>query len=358
MKRFPNQSLLQYNTFGIDQKCDELIVFECENDAVVLASELRDNEAAGGRMLLMGGGSNLLLTHDFDGKVVTPESKFDISVIVEAGTNVPYLKCWAGTTFDDVVEYAVRHGYYGMENLSLIPGQCGASAVQNIGAYGAEIKDFIVEIEAVELASGRVVKLKTADCHYSYRQSRFKNEWKNRYLITYVTYRLSHNFVPKLDYGNIRSKLEEVQIDVAHLTAQQLRDTIIEIRQEKLPDPAVTGNAGSFFMNPIVDEDTFRKLKENMPDLRYFMVDAEGNSASEADTSRALRYKIPAGWLIERCGWKGKSLGRAGVHSKQALVLINEGGATGQDIVNLMQAIQHDVKAMFGLDIQPEVNVI
>ena len=177
-------------------------------------------------------------------------------------------------------------------------------------------------------------------------------------MITYVTYRLSHNFVPKLDYGNIRSKLEEVQIDVAHLTAQQLRDTIIEIRQEKLPDPAVTGNAGSFFMNPIVDEDTFRKLKENMPDLRYFMVDAEGNSASEADTSRALRYKIPAGWLIERCGWKGKSLGRAGVHSKQALVLINEGGATGQDIVNLMQAIQHDVKAMFGLDIQPEVNVI
>lgn len=358
MKRFPNQSLLQYNTFGIDQKCDELIVFESENDAVVLASELRDNKAAGGRMLLMGGGSNLLLTRDFDGKVITPESKFDVAVIVEAGTNVPYLKCWAGTTFDDVVDYAVRHGYYGMENLSLIPGQCGASAVQNIGAYGAEIKDFIVEIEAVELASGRVVKLKTADCHYSYRQSRFKNEWKNRYLITYVTYRLSYNFVPKLDYGNIRSKLEEVQIDVAHLTAQQLRETIIEIRQEKLPDPAVTGNAGSFFMNPIIDEDTFRKLKENTPDLRYFMVDAEGNSVSEADTSRTVRYKIPAGWLIERCGWKGKSLGRAGVHSKQALVLINEGGATGQDIVNLMQAIQHDVKATFGLDIQPEVNVI
>ena len=178
MKRFPNQSLLQYNTFGIDQKCDELIVFESENDAVVLASELRDNEAAGGRMLLMGGGSNLLLTRDFDGKVITPESRFDVAVIMEAGTNVPYLKCWAGTTFDDVVDYAVRHGYYGMENLSLIPGQCGASAVQNIGAYGAEIKDFIVEIEAVELASGRVVKLKTADCHYSYRQSRFKNEWK------------------------------------------------------------------------------------------------------------------------------------------------------------------------------------
>ena len=344
MKRFPNQSLLQYNTFGIDQKCDELIVFESEKDAMILASELRDNEAAEGRMLLMGGGSNLLLTRDFDGKVITPESRFDVAVIMEAGTNVPYLKCWAGTTFDDVVDYAVRHGYYGMENLSLIPGQCGASAVQNIGAYGAEIKDFIVEIDAVELASGRVVKLKTADCHYSYRQSRFKNEWKNRYLITYVTYRLSHNFVPKLDYGNIRSKLEEVQIDVAHLTAQQLRDTIIEIRQEKLPDPKVTGNAGSFFMNPIVDEKKYKQLLSDYPQMPFYRV-----SQNE--------YKIPAGWMIEQCGWKGRALGKAAVHDKQALVLINLGGATGKDIVTLCESIQRDVQKRFGIWINPEVNI-
>ena len=358
MKRFPNQSLLRYNTFGIDQKCDELIVFENENDAVMLASELHQHTAAGDRLLLLGGGSNLLLTRDFDGKVVTPKAEFSISVIMEAGTNIPYLKCWAGTTFDDVVDYAVRHGYYGMENLSLIPGQCGASAVQNIGAYGAEAKDFISEIEAVEIATGRVVHFTQADCHYSYRQSRFKNEWKNRYLITYVTYRLSRKFEPILDYGNVRSKLSEAHIDVEALTAQQLRDTIIEIRHDKLPDPAVTGNAGSFFMNPIIDEETFRKLKEKVPDLHYFKVDDRGEAICNDEAPRNCRYKIPAGWMIERCGWKGKSLGHAGVHSKQALVLINEGGATGQDIVNLMQAIQHDVKAAFGLDIRPEVNVI
>ena len=295
----------------------------------MLASELHQYTAAGGRLLLLGGGSNLLLTRDFDGKVVTPKAEFSISVIMEAGTNIPYLKCWAGTTFDEVVDYAVRHGYYGMENLSLIPGQCGASAVQNIGAYGAEAKDFISEIEAVEMSTGRVVHFTQADCHYSYRQSRFKNEWKNRY-----------------------------HIDVEALTAQQLRDTIIEIRHDKLPDPAVTGNAGSFFMNPIIDEETFRKLKEKVPDLHYFKVDDRGEAICNDEAPRNCRYKIPAGWMIERCGWKGKSLGHAGVHSKQALVLINEGGATGQDILNLMQAIQHDVKAAFGLDIRPEVNVI
>jgi len=180
MKRYQNQSLLRYNTFGIDQKCDELIVFESEEDAVALSSELHNHIAQGGRFLLIGGGSNLLLTRDFDGKVITPDGRFDISVIMEAGTDVPFLKCWAGTTFDDVVDYAVRHGYHGMENLSLIPGQCGASAVQNIGAYGAEAKDLISEIEAVEIATSRIVRLKPADCHYSYRQSRFKNEWKNR----------------------------------------------------------------------------------------------------------------------------------------------------------------------------------
>lgn len=358
MKRYQNQSLLRYNTFGIDQKCGELIVFESEEDAVALSSELHNHIAQGGRFLLIGGGSNLLLTRDFDGKVITPDGRFDISVIMEAGTNVPFLKCWAGTTFDDVVDYAVRHGYHGMENLSLIPGQCGASAVQNIGAYGAEAKDLISEIEAVEIATGRIVRLKPADCHYSYRQSRFKNEWKNRFLITYVTYRLSRTFAPRLDYGNIRSKLEEAHINIENLTAQQLRDTVIEIRQDKLPDPAVTGNAGSFFMNPIIDEETFRNLKEKVPDVHYFRVDAEGNSVKDGDTSQPVRYKIPAGWLIEHCGWKGRALGRAGVHSKQALVLVNRGGATGQDIVNLMQAIQHDVKATFGLDIRPEVNVI
>ena len=346
MKRFPNQSLLHYNTFGIDQKCDELIVFENENDAALLASELHQHTAAGGRLLLLGGGSNLLLTRDFDGKVVTPEAKFSISVIMEAGTNIPYLKCWAGTTFDEVVDYAVRHGYYGMENLSLIPGQCGASAVQNIGAYGAEAKDFISEIEAVAIATGRIVHFTQADCHYSYRQSRFKHEWKNRYLITYVTYRLSRKFEPILDYGNVRSKLSEAHIDVEALTAQQLRDTIIEIRHDKLPDPAVTGNAGSFFMNPILSAQQAAALPEDAPRFDVTMPDGTPG------------VKTSAAWLIDHAGChKGYKLSQdtpAGLSTQHTLALTNRGGASAADIEALAKAVQQAVREAFGVTLVPE----
>lgn len=339
-------SLLHHNTFGIDQQCDEFVEWESEADAIAVAQRLRES---GRPYLLLGGGSNLLLTGDFHGIVVTPSRRFDISVIMSYDSNEPSLRCWAGTTFDDVVAYAVRHGYHGLENLSLIPGECGASAVQNIGAYGAEIKDAITKIEAVEIATGRRVVFKGSDCGYSYRQSRFKHEWKDKYLITYVTYGLSRQFKPELDYGNIRSRLEQLGIDEATLTANQLRDTIIDIRQNKLPDPNVMGNAGSFFMNPIVDADTFEKLKAAHPDVHYFEV---------KDSDGQLAYKIPAGWMIDQCGWKGRSLGHAGVYDKQALILVNRGGATGQEVVNLMHAIQHDVKTTFGLEIKPEVNIL
>lgn len=342
MKREKDYSLLHANTFGIDQKCDEYIEYGDVRDAVAVACELHDGTAP---YLLLGGGSNLLLTQDFHGRVVTPEKRFDIAVILRHGSNEPALKCWAGTTFDDVVDYAVRHGYHGLENLSLIPGECGASAVQNIGAYGAEIKDVLTEIEAVEIATGRVVTINARDCGYGYRESRFKHEWKDKYVITYVTYQLSRTFKPELDYGNVRGYLEGQGIGEDRLTGGQLRDAIIAIRQAKLPDPEVTGNAGSFFMNPIVDEAMFERLKKEHPDLRYF-------SLPEA------RYKIPAGWMIDKCGWKGRSLGRAGVHDKQALILVNRGGATGQEIVELMRAIQKDVKNKFGLDIKPEVNIV
>lgn len=338
--------MLHANTFGIDQKCDEYIVYSNEGDAVEVAGELRNH--AGEQFLLLGGGSNLLLTRDFHGRVITPEKRFDISVILRHDSNEPSLRCWAGTTFDDVVDYAVRHGYYGLENLSLIPGECGASAVQNIGAYGAEIKDVITKIEAVEIATGRVVTIDARDCGYSYRESRFKHEWKNKYIILYVTYQLSRQFRPELDYGNVREQLHKQGIAEDKLTAGQLRDTIIAIRQAKLPDPAVTGNAGSFFMNPIVDEATFQRLVTEFPDLRYYKLDGGGEPS----------YKIPAGWMIDQCGWKGKTLGHAGVHDKQALILVNRGGASGQEIVELMQAIQKDVKAKFGLDIKPEVNIV
>lgn len=356
MQTFKDYSLLHANTFGIDQKCDEYLVFENERDAVEAALGLR---GSGKPYLLIGGGSNLLLTRDFHGVVITPAKRFDISVILRQGSNEPMLRCWAGTTFDDVVDCAVRHGYHGLENLSLIPGECGASAVQNIGAYGAEIKDVVSEIEAVEIATGRVVRIAAGDCDYSYRQSRFKHEWKDKYIILYVTYQLSRAFHPDLDYGNIRHELEAKGISEEKLTAEELRETIIGIREAKLPDPAVMGNGGSFFMNPIVDGDTFGRLKAAHPDLRYYEV-----SASEAPASRKpvntqeVFYKIPAGWLIDQCGWKGRSLGRAGVYDKQALILVNKGGATGQEIVDLMHAIQKDVKEKFGLELKPEVNVV
>lgn len=338
-----NHSLLHDNTFNIDQKCDEYIVYENEHDAVLIAKDLQ------APFLLLGGGSNLLLTQDFRGKVITPAKRFDISVVLQQGSNEPCLKCWAGTTFDDVVDYAVRHGYHGLENLSLIPGECGASAVQNIGAYGAEIKDVLTEIEAVEIGSGKVVTIHASDCGYSYRQSKFKHEWKNKYLILYVTYQLSRAFRPELDYGNVRKQLEAKGIAESQLTGENLRETIVEIREAKLPDPMVLGNAGSFFMNPIVDAATFERLKTEHADLRFFeMPQADGT----------MKYKIPAGWMIDQCGWKGRLLGKVGVYEKQALILVNHGGAKGEDVVNLMHAVQHDVKEKFGLDIKPEVNII
>ncbi len=338
-----DHSLLGDNTFHIDQKCDEYAVFANEAEAVELARGMKEP------FLLLGGGSNLLLTNDFHGMVVTPEKRFDIAVELREGSNEPCLRCWAGTTFDDVVDYAVRHGYHGLENLSLIPGECGASAIQNIGAYGAEIKDVMLDIEAVEIGTGRVVKIKAGDCDYSYRQSKFKHEWKNKYIVVYVTYQLHRAFKPELDYGNIRKQLEDRKIDESQLTAATLRDVIIDIRQAKLPDPAVKGNAGSFFMNPIVDAAVFDRLRKSHPDIRYFEVPQPDGTT---------KYKIPAGWMIDQCGWKGKSLGRAAVYDKQALILVNNGGATGNDVVELMKAVQKAVNDKFGLEIKPEVNIV
>ena len=253
------------------------------------------------------------------------------------------MTCGSGETWDDMVALSLNKGYYGMENLSLIPGDVGASAVQNIGAYGVEAKDLILCVWMIEIANGERHIWGNEEFEYGYRQSRLKTDWKNRFLITRVTYALSKTFKPHLDYGNIRSELERKGIKEP--TAQQLRDTIIEIRQAKLPDPKVIGNAGSFFMNPIVTKNRYEKLAAAYPNMPHYKVDSR-------------HVKIPAGWMIEQCGWKGKSLGRAGVHDKQALVLVNRGGATGAEIVALCQQIQLDVKAKFGIEIHPEVNII
>lgn len=335
MKDIRNYSLLPHNTFGIDASCRRFLEYGTVEEAQQIVKGLT---AADSPLLILGGGSNLLLTGNYPGTVLHSAIKglevFDSDFV--------YLRCGSGEVFDDVVAYAVAHGFHGAENLSIIPGEVGASAVQNIGAYGVEAKDLIYKVEAVEIATGKVVSFGNADCQYSYRQSKFKHEWKDKYLITHVVYRLSKKFVPDLDYGNIRASLADKGIEQP--TAQQLREVIIDIRNAKLPDPKIQGNAGSFFMNPIVSKDMYEELAAQYPGMPHYTVDAR-------------HEKIPAGWMIDQCGWKGKSLGKAGVHDKQALVLVNRGGAKGEDIVRLCDAIRKDVKEKFGIDIEPEVNV-
>lgn len=338
-----NYSLLRHNTFGIDVNCRRFLEFGSLEEACSLASSLTDDDKP---LLIIGSGSDLLLTGDFKGTVIHSGIK-GIKCISEDADSA-LVVCGSGVVWDDVVAWSLNHQLYGAENLSIIPGEVGASAVQNIGAYGAEVKDLIVEVEAVEIGTGRVCHFANEDCQYSYRQSRFKHEWHDKYLITHVTYKFSKTFTPELDYGNIRSALEAKGISKP--SAEDVRNVVVDIRNAKLPDPKIQGNAGSFFMNPIVDKDTFEALHSKFPNLRYFEVPSPDGSA--------VRYKIPAGWMIDQCGWKGKALGKAGVHDKQALVLVNRGGATGNDIVRLMHAVQQDVKNKFGISLQPEVNVV
>ena len=334
MRDLRDYSLKRHNTFGIEARCRRFLEFSDEGEAVEVARILRESSLP---FIIIGGGSNLLLTGDYDGIVV--RSAIRGCRFEDGGRMV----CGSGETFDDMVAASIEAGYYGMENLSLIPGDVGASAVQNIGAYGVEAKDLVECVWAVEIATGEPCVIDNDACEYAYRQSRFKHDWKNRYLITRVAYALSPTFTPRLDYGNIRAELQKQGITSP--TARQLRQTIIDIRNAKLPDPQVTGNAGSFFMNPVVPRRKYEELAALYPDMPHYKVDDQNE-------------KIPAGWMIDQCGWKGRSLGRAGVHSKQALVLVNLGGATGREIVALCEAIRKDVHDKFGIDIHPEVNIV
>ena len=332
MKDLRNYSLKQHNTFGIDVRCKRFVEFDSEDEVVkfVTGGELTEP------FFVLGGGANILFTKDFNGTILH-------SAIKDVHRDGNLLRFGSGVEWDSVVSYAVENGLYGSENLSIIPGDVGASAVQNIGAYGVEVKDLIKSVEAIDLRSGEKVVFSNEDCRYGYRQSRFKNEWKGRYFITYVTYRFEKEFRPKLEYGNILSYLESHGKN--NPTAQELRNAIIEIRNSKLPDTKVLGNGGSFFINPIVGRAKFEELRKDYPEMPHYTIDEE-------------HEKIPAGWLIEKCGWKGKSLGRAGVYEKQALVLVNRGGASGEEILNLCRAICDDVKKQFDIEIHPEVNII
>lgn len=337
MKDIKDYSLTAHNTFGIDAKCRRFIEFD---DVDELKSVLGNCGNVAGPKLVIGGGSNLLLTGDYAGTVFHSAIK---GFTYETVTDGVLLRCGSGETWDDIVDMCVENGWHGMENLSLIPGEVGASAVQNIGAYGVEAKDLIYKVEAVEIFTGRMFEFSNADCCYSYRNSRFKGEWRNRFIITHVTYRLSTVYKPCLDYGNIRGEL--ARKGISEPTARQLRDIIIDIRNAKLPDPKTEGNAGSFFMNAVVPRSKYKEIAAMYPGMPHYTVDED-------------HEKIPAGWMIDVCGWKGRTLGRAGVHDKQALVLVNRGGATGNDIVALCEAIRRDVRDKFGIEIHPEVNIV
>lgn len=328
------------NTFGINASCETLLAPKSVEEFLQCRSAIAD-ALAKNRLLIIGRGSNLLPTADYEG-IVLRSQIMGVEVVSQTDDEV-IIRCGSGETVDDVIQWCVDRGFYGMENLSLIPGEVGASAVQNIGAYGSEAKDVIEKIEAVEISTGEMVTIANEDCAYSYRQSKFKSEWKNRFFITYVHYRLKKAFTPNIGYGNISACLEAEGI--TEPTAQLLRDVIIKIRKEKLPDHEVEGNAGSFFMNPIVSKEKYEELAALYPNMPHYNVDEE-------------HEKIPAGWMIDQCGWKGKTVGHAGVHARQALVLVNRGGATGEEIVNLCNMIRADVKEKFGIDIHPEVNII
>lgn len=337
MKDFYDFNLKEHNTFGIDVKCRRFIEFESVDELLQIVNSLTDADKP---LLVLGGGSNMLFTADYEGTVLHSAIKGHVAVQTDEGI---MLRCGSGEVWDDIVSLCVSNRMYGAENLSLIPGDVGASAVQNIGAYGAEAKDIILKVEAVDLQTGKMCEFTNEECEYAYRKSKFKGEWRNRFVITYVTYKLSEVFCPCLDYGNIRAELEKRNIKVP--TAEQLRNVIIDIRNEKLPDPKVEGNAGSFFMNPVVPKAKYEELVARFGNVPHYSVDDNNE-------------KIPAGWMIDQCDWKGKSLGKAGVHSRQALVLVNRGGAEGKDIVALCDAIKRDVKDKFGIDIVPEVNII
>ena len=337
MKDLRNYNLLSHNTFGIDVECNRFVSFEAAEEIHSFIANRTDSDLP---TLVIGEGSNLLFTQNYPATILHSAIKGIETTPCSEGVLV---RCGSGEHWDGVVDYCVSNGWSGLENMSYIPGTVGASAVQNIGAYGSEAKDVIYCIGAIDLSNGERVTFKNEDCNYSYRKSNFKTIWKGRFFITHVTYLVKKEFQPNVRYGNIKAVLAEKGIEVP--TLSQLREVIIEIRKSKLPEPSEEGNAGSFFMNPIVSRSTFEALLAQYPDMPHYFIDEE-------------HEKVPAGWLIEQCGWKGKRLGNAGVHAKQALVLVNKGGASGNEVLTLCNTICNDVQSKFGITIHPEVNIL
>ena len=331
-----NISLLSYNTFGIDAKANYFIEYSSVEE---LQTALKSEIVKSNRLLHIGGGSNLLFMKDFNGVILHSAINFIKKVSEDADTVM--LEAGAVVNWDDFVAYTVENCWGGVENLSLIPGEVGASAVQNIGAYGVEVQDVITEVNAVEIETGELKIFSVDDCQYGYRESIFKKELKGKYIITSVVFKLQKQPEFKLNYQHLEAEV----LKNGDINLQNIRQTIIAVRESKLPDPKIYGNAGSFFMNPVISKAHFIELLAQYPQMPHYFV-------SETEE------KVPAGWLIDQCGWKGKQIGNAGVHDKQALVLVNKGGATGAEIVYLAEQIQASVKSKFGIELRAEVNYI
>ena len=335
-KIYENHSLKALHTFHMDVKSNWFAEYDNENDLCeLLRSALLQNTAS----LPIGSGSNLLFTKDYPGVLLHSAIRFIEKV--KEDSDFVYLRTGSGVVWDDFCQYAVEQGYGGVENLSLIPGEVGASAVQNIGAYGVEVADVIDRVEAIDRQTGEKRIFRNEECKYGYRTSIFKTDFKGKYLVTAVIYRLTKKPVLKLDYGNLVEELK----DTREITLASVRDAIIRVRNRKLPDPEIAGNAGSFFMNPVIPVALYENLLTTYPLMPHYKVDD-------------AHVKVPAAWLIEQCGWKGKSIGDAAVHDRQCLVLVNKGNASAQEIIELAQAIVSSVKERFSIEIHPEVNYI
>ncbi len=338
MQHFSYYSLKDYNTFHIDVVSEDFFVFEAPDE---LASWLKSEARKSGKpTLVMGGGSNLLFTGDFPGSIIYPQFK-GIEIIRKDDEEV-LLKIGAGEEWDHCVEVAVNEGLAGIENLSLIPGHAGAVPVQNIGAYGVEVQEVLEYVEGVYLSDGKPFRLYSSECDFDYRYSIFKGPLKNKTVITNVVLRLQRKPVFQLKYGSVSNAVEAL----GPVNLENIRKAIIGIRESKLPSPDVLGNAGSFFKNPVIPQGRYNTLLAQWPHIPgYPLPDGQW-------------VKVPAGWLIEAAGWKGKELGNAGVHQNQALVLVNRGGATGKEILQLAQAIETDIWQRFKIRLAREVNVL
>jgi UDP-N-acetylmuramate dehydrogenase len=332
-----NISLKPFNTFGIDVNAR----FFVEITSILQLQKVLELTAYP-EYFILGGGSNLLLTKDIEALVLHINLK-GISIVEESDEQV-IVKAMAGENWHEFVLWTLKQGYGGLENLSLIPGNVGTAPIQNIGAYGIELKDLFVSCEAMHIKSKELVAFNNTECEFGYRDSIFKKEKKGHYIITSVQFRLrKQNHILSTTYGAIEQELQRQKI--IHPTIKDVSNSVISIRKQKLPDPKKIGNSGSFFKNPIISKKTFEKLLKKFPEIPHYQIDNK-------------KVKIPAGWLIEQSGFKGKRFGDAAVHEKQALVLVNHGNATGTEIAELAEKIQKTVKKNFKIELTPEVNII